>query len=120
VEADALERQQESLRDGLRSQGIDVVQSALNVSIAAPALFTSAEKMFHLSPADPVVAGALGVGALAFSLLPIFRDARKKREAAVTGSPAAYLLSVERELKAGGIAAMIAMQARRFKFPLVT
>jgi hypothetical protein len=117
VEAEALKRQQDSLRDSLRSQGVDVVQSALNVSVAAPALFTSAEKMFNVTPSDPVVAGALGLGALAFSLLPIFRDAAKKRGAAVQGSPAAYLLSVERDLNPSGLTSTIAAQARRFRFP---
>jgi hypothetical protein len=119
VEAEALERQQDSLRDSLRSQGVDVVQSALNVSVAAPALFTSAEKMFNVTPSDPIIAGALGLGALAFSLLPIFRDAAKKRGAAVQGSPAAYLLSVEKELKPTGLTSMIAAQAERFRFPFV-
>jgi hypothetical protein len=118
LEAESLQRQQESLRDSLRSQGIDVVQSALNVSIAAPALFTSAEKMFHLSPTDPIIAGALGLGALAFSLLPIFRDAGKKRAAAMQGSPAAYLLSVENDLEPSGLTSRIAAQAGRFRFPL--
>ena len=35
VEAEALRDQQETLRESLRSQGVDVVQSALNVSVAA-------------------------------------------------------------------------------------
>jgi hypothetical protein len=118
VEAEALLDQQETLRESLRSQGIDVVQSALNVSVAAPALFTSAEKLLHISTADPISSALLGVGSLAFSLLPVYRDAQKKRDAMFRSSPAAYLFSVDEALTPNGITSWITSQARRFKFPL--
>ncbi|MGW6706610.1 DUF6236 family protein [Streptomyces sp. NPDC054956] len=80
------------LEEAVRSLNGDTVQSALNVSFALPALLGFGVGQIS---GNPVV--TTGVGA-AFGVAGVVRGARQQKRAALAASPAAYLLSVRREL----------------------
>lgn len=108
-----LKPQLADLKKCLKSLAIDTVTGAMNVRVILPPLFASAGASLHLAPFNPIIAGA---GAIAFSILPVFRKKQEEISQVIRSTPAAYLLYLQEELGPTQAAAWITQQARRFLF----
>lgn len=94
------------LEDAMKSLRIDTTFSAANVTFALPPALGWAAGQFS---GNPMVAAGLGA---AFSVAGVARSARQQKKAALAASPAAYLLSVKRELAPERLLGRIASRMR--------
>jgi hypothetical protein len=112
-----LKPQLRDLKKCLKSVGIDTIEGLMNIRVGLPVLLTTSGAYLaqsHAVPiADPVIVGA---GAVAFSIIPMLRDERRKVKEAVLSNPAAFLLYTQESLEPANFVSQITRYARRILF----
>ena len=112
----------EKLRNRLASLGINTVLSAMNMrirlprAVKLPAVISGVGKATAVGAAfasSPILAG---VGAVAFSLIPVIKNAQKVARMEVNKSPVAYLLFADEKLNPETVVEQIHQSARKFCF----
>ena len=101
--------QLDELHRRLRSIFIDVIPGAFNVKAAIPPVVAKGAATLGLA-INPVLAAA---GRLTLALLPVIRKAQEKSRKAMQ-LPAAYLMSVEKNLTPQTLTSRIGAAMRRF------
>jgi Family of unknown function (DUF6236) len=100
----------DDLRKGLRKSKVDTTMGAMNVETTLPPLIGSAAALAGVT-IDPVI--ALG-GAAAFGILPMLGAHRQRTKALVSGSPVAYMLRVEKEVRPPTLVESLTQSGRQF------
>jgi hypothetical protein len=103
-----LERDLSDLRRTLKSQKLDVAETALAIKIAAPTTLLGTG-VGHLAG---VAAGA--AAATAVALFSTARGMLTQRKEALAESPATWLLRIEEELQPAGLAKSVAQRVKTF------
>lgn len=112
----------EKLRNRLASLGINTVLSAMNMRIRLPKAIKLPESISGVGKATAVGAALVSspilaaVGAVAFSLIPVIKNAQKVARMEVNKSPVAYLLFADENLNPETMVEQITRSARKFCF----